>query len=315
MTSRIWRAKGLCDSLGSPIIVMSNKQRSILLAIIILSVFLTANITYSRGGSFLNVNIHHFTRPDTRFYDINLVDCQAVYLDVGTNVATQIRKLYTPESFPGARSVSIFESVFSGIPRGAVCTFGFEPNPQHENWLNQVENSLKCRNFNVKIFTQTAVHTEDGSITFYRDLKTPEKFQEWGASLTNWQNNSEGSAVTVSTIDLASFTERLLSRLYPQKIPILMKMDVEGAEYGIMEKMLSLGVLCQVSGMTIEWHPRMALPGVNATQIYDLIQLYAGVNSCNFRIMGGDDESFQTNSTSIPLKKCNRDWQTITPNA
>ena len=158
----------------------------------------------------------------------------------------------------------------------------------------------------MKIFTKTAAHTKDGNITFYRDLKTPEKYQEWGASLTNWQKNSEESAVNVATIDLASFVRDYFDCIYPRKIPVFMKMDVEGAEYGIMENMLSTGVLCQVSKMTIEWHPKMALPGINAKKVKDLIDLYAGINSCNFRILGGDDESYQTNSTEIPLNECKR---------
>lgn len=234
------------------------------------------------------------------------VHCQGLYLDVGTNVGTQIRKLYNPEFFPGSRSESLFQSAFPGIPRSSVCTYGFEPNPQHDPWLQEVEKNLQCHQFNVKIFTKTAAHTKDGNMTFYRDLKTPEKYQEWGASLTNWQKNSEESAVNVATIDLASFVRDYFDCIYPRKIPVFMKMDVEGAEYGIMENMLSTGVLCQVSKMTIEWHPKMALPGINAKKVKDLIDLYAGINSCNFRILGGDDESYQTNSTEIPLNECKR---------
>ena len=50
----------------------------------------------------------------------------------------------------------------------------------------------------------------------------------------------------------------------------------------------------------------MALPGINATKLKDLIHLYAGMNSCDFRIIEGDDESYQTNSTEIPLDECKR---------
>lgn len=238
------------------------------------------------------------------FEHMNFEACKGLYLDVGTNVGTQIRKLYQPESFPGAKSVEQFHSIFHGVSLSDVCTFGFEPNPEHKAWLEKVQDSLQCQGYNVKIFTETAVHTENGNMTFYRDLKTPERYKEWAASLTNWQNNSQDAEVTVQTIDLACFLHNLfVSHILPRKIPVLMKLDVEGAEYGILEKMLSAGVMCGIQ-ITIEWHDRMAMPDINPTKIRELVHLYENVNSCNFRIIGGDDESYQVNSTNIPLPKC-----------
>lgn len=239
------------------------------------------------------------------FGQMNFKACRGLYLDVGTNVGTQIRKLYQPESFPGAKSIRQFQSVFHDVPISDICTFGFEPNPEHKPYLQKVQDSLQCQGYQVRIFTETAVHTKNGNITFYRDLKTPEKYKEWGASLTNWQKNSQAAEVTVQTIDLASFLHNLfLDHVFLEEIPVLMKMDVEGAEYGILEKMLSTGVMCGIQ-ITIEWHARMAMPGINATKISDLVHLYGSVNSCNFRMLGADDESYQLNSTDIPFPVCN----------
>ena len=50
--------------------------------------------------------------------------CTSVYLDVGTSVGTQIRKLYEPELFPGASVLRHFSRLF-GRARCGVCAIVF----------------------------------------------------------------------------------------------------------------------------------------------------------------------------------------------
>ena len=45
--------------------------------------------------------------------DLNFLDgCQHVFLDVGSNIGIQIRKLYEPQLFPGAFILPVFNSLF-----------------------------------------------------------------------------------------------------------------------------------------------------------------------------------------------------------
>ena len=56
--------------------------------------------------------------------------CKHLYLDVGTNIGVQIRKLYQPELYPNASSLRLFTDVFgSSSHRCNVCTIGFEYAP------------------------------------------------------------------------------------------------------------------------------------------------------------------------------------------
>lgn len=238
----------------------------------------------------------------------SLNSCRGLYLDLGTNVGTQIRKLYEQEKFPGAKVLNIF-SEYYGAFRENICAIGFEPNPQHDEYLQELETNLKCRKFPVKIFTRMAIHTEDGRMTFYRDTKAPSKYKEWASSLTNWQNNTDpNSIISVETIDLSSFFEKLVMSIPNKDIPILMKMDIEGAEYGVLEKMSSNGQLCKISASFIEWHPRMSFSRVQADKIFELIKLFGEINQCKSRILSLDDESYQTNVTDIPLVACNLEY-------
>ena len=79
---------------------------------------------------------------------VNFLDgCRFVYLDVGTNIGVQIRKLFEPELYPNAKIHKIFEQYFGDKKqriRSGVCAVGFEPNPNHTLYLQSKipENNL-----------------------------------------------------------------------------------------------------------------------------------------------------------------------------
>ena len=64
--------------------------------------------------------------------------CYHVYLDVGTNVGIQIRKLYEPEKYPNASIHKFFDEHFKRNNVSSsrhICAIGFEPNPRHVSIL------------------------------------------------------------------------------------------------------------------------------------------------------------------------------------
>lgn len=65
-------------------------------------------------------------------------DCrQGIYIDLGTNLGVQIRKLYDPQQFPGAPVLPYYNQTF-GHNRSNVCSIGVEPNsnPSHTSYLH-----------------------------------------------------------------------------------------------------------------------------------------------------------------------------------
>ena len=59
----------------------------------------------------------------------------------------QIRKLYQPELYPGAKSHQLFQSYFKRTSQtlSSICTVGFEPNPAHTKRLEGIlEIYLPC---------------------------------------------------------------------------------------------------------------------------------------------------------------------------
>lgn len=62
-----------------------------------------------------------------------------MYLDVGSNVGIQIRKLFEPELYPDADALPIFDTRFAPpeerkADRG-LCAVGFEPNSRNQQRL------------------------------------------------------------------------------------------------------------------------------------------------------------------------------------
>ena len=60
--------------------------------------------------------------------------CEHIYLDVGTNIGVQIRKLFEPHKYLGAPVYTLFDVSFGAAASGKrcrVCAIGVEPNPRH----------------------------------------------------------------------------------------------------------------------------------------------------------------------------------------
>ena len=90
--------------------------------------------------------------------------CYHIYLDVGSNIGNQIRKLFEPEKYPNAPLLAKFDQYFGPIenrrissPEGdsMVCAVGFEPNPVHALYLKELEKEYKACGWNVKMMTST----------------------------------------------------------------------------------------------------------------------------------------------------------------
>ena len=64
--------------------------------------------------------------------------CYHVYLDVGSNIGIQVRKLFEPHLYPKAKVHKIFDHFFGQAEFreiSDICVVGFEPNPNHTTYL------------------------------------------------------------------------------------------------------------------------------------------------------------------------------------
>eukprot|EP01035_Chromulina_nebulosa_P032662 gene32662-43651_t len=134
--------------------------------------FLNVNETISNGQDSSNhgrLKKKYNSKVHQVLQDITEGRCKHMYLDFGTNVGIQIRKLYEPSLFPGAKALKFFNETFGTTDTKSICAVGFEPNEIHSTRLEEIEKSYREVGFPCAIFTETAVYSEEKILTFYRD--------------------------------------------------------------------------------------------------------------------------------------------------
>ncbi len=130
---------------------------------------------------------------DSEFGTKNELDgCYHVYLDVGSNVGIQVRKLFEPDLYKGAAILGVFDSYFG--PRNptqteTVCAVGFEPNPKHSASLKAIEAAHKACGWRSAFYTEVAASHDYGSVTFMSDNDFGHK--EWGGNIITDQRSSQ----------------------------------------------------------------------------------------------------------------------------
>lgn len=175
-----------------------------------------------------------------------LSSCRAIYLDVGSNIGVQVRKLFEADKYIGAAILEEFDQVFgppsvrqSPFSHSGLCAIGLEPNPQHQPRLREIEKAYKRRGWHVHFYPFAAWSSEGEmgfNISGKRDAKKADA--AFGAHLE--QTPTVGSSdYTVRTVDLSSFVASL-----PANTVKIMKMDIEGAEYETLNSMLQKSALC-----------------------------------------------------------------------
>lgn len=219
---------------------------------------------------------------------LQLDGCRHIFLDVGSNIGQQVQLLYEKDlasDSDGRKNTKLEQMVdqFFGPMaerRQTVCAIGIEANPRHKHTLRMLEQSHRARGWRTHFLTETAASARDGVASFYADEVAPNKFHEWGASLVSYAGNTRRSmrrnTYNVSTIDL---TELIRSRVFTRRIgpkaaeegassssfsssawashrrpAVVMKMDIESAEFAVLPRLLSLGVLCKLDAALIEYH-------------------------------------------------------------
>ena len=184
--------------------------------------------------------------------------CSNVYLDLGSNIGVQVRKLFEPERYPiydqrQNKVMDLFNQEFGGPAQrksahSTLCAFGFEPNPKHSSRLERLESQYLSKGWKVHFFP-FAVSNTDKMVTLYTDNE-PGK-NDWGATLYKTKGRFQNS-IQVRQVRLANFVKQFFNRT---RINII-KFDVEAAEYEVLIDFLNEGLLCQeyVKLIMVEWH-------------------------------------------------------------
>jgi hypothetical protein len=117
----------------------------------------------------------------------NRFECEHVYMDMGTNIGVQIRKVYEPRKCPGAAALPLFDKYFGPGSRCNVCTIGFEPNPSHTERLITLQRRYRAAGAGVLIF-RGAAGTQTGVLQFGTSSGKADANEDWGGSVVDQVN-------------------------------------------------------------------------------------------------------------------------------
>lgn len=145
--------------------------------------------------------------------------------------------------------------------------YAFEANPVWTPWLEEVKNILKDEH-NVYLYNETAAWIQDGEIEFHLDVYN-RKPNFLGSSLRKdnpgiYRRGSK--TIVVKCRDVAGIINN-----YSIDDFIVIKMDIEGAEYDLILDFIKKNVFEKIDIFAIEFHPRVHNSFKNADLILKAI--------------------------------------------
>lgn len=330
---------------------MDNVSSVFLLVCLLVS--LLGNITQLQqqsigsGGENNTINISsRYTKPNNQQRRRpKLGDgCRHVFLDVGSNIGVHGRILFEPHLYPIRNSTNAFTQTENVVTFSArtffkeqlgpedervntdICIFSFEPNPRHvqrQKELEEVYNKLGWRYH----FIHAGVSDVDSEITFYHIGKgvkvlergftmikerchrtcIPEKVKVF--RLSDWINNEIHDRIIPD--DIMEYRDSVLA---PR---VVMKLDIEMAEWVVLPDLITSGVLCQnVIALLAEFHlyehrrdyPIHFLQNNWTLHTYkeaevlkeEMIGMINRNKLCSAKIIEGDDESYELDGMPFP---------------
>jgi len=234
--------------------------------------------------------------------------CKNVFLDVGSNRGTHVRKLFEPSKYSSAKYLKVFEKSFGKyhfLPYNetGLCAFGFEANPRWVPRLLAIEKAYTQMGWRVKFFAPSVVSNEAGKAKFW--INDDGKDSDWGASEFKDKKAHKSKEIKVPKLDMPLFMKKVAYHS-PDGYK-LMKMDIEGGEYTVLPPLLEQGLLCEdtLNTITIEWHRD---PGVATLGSLDAVRVFEAqvqnksrcLPKASTEFLSFDDESFRDDGVPIP---------------
>ena len=158
-------------------------------------------------------------------------DCFNVYLDFGSNVGIQVRKIYEPQLFPHGKVLRFFDSYLgpAAARREETCAFGFEINPFHTSRLLMLQAAYIERGWRTRFFTETGIGLNDSTLVFRSDDNAQRDNLYAGSRLVVGRGGTDD--VQIPVVSIARFVRTIVRRHVPpregalQMPRIIMKLD------------------------------------------------------------------------------------------
>jgi hypothetical protein len=206
--------------------------------------------------------------------------CQHVYIDVGSNIGVQLRKLFEPAKYPKAASTHRV----------------YEPNPHHRPKLTNLQRRYRAAGVGALVLYAAASDVDSVAQLALGHADRKDRWEDLGASASEaWAGlrrvgNAKSLTVPVRALDLGRVIHTIHRLLRARELArdlelgreqltpfvqvraglpalataprarrtgrMVMKLDVEGLEFAILPSLVRSQALCVLDAVRIEWHSR-----------------------------------------------------------
>ena len=197
-----------------------------------------AQLTRSESNAAYKLRVHEIMGIVNRFVTSaaqlpeNGKNSKACFFDVGAN--------------NGDFSRRVQQQLHRKAPSVATRFVLFEPQPHFQKTLSSMAEAWGGE------LVAAAAWTHDTNLTFHLSKNSET------ASLSNNSAESTLASINVRAVDLAEYLERELPMPAlasgPRCTVSFLKLDIEGAEYEVLPRLLGKGSLCRLQYVLIEWH-------------------------------------------------------------
>lgn len=183
-----------------------------------------------------------------------------IFIDLGTNDGTSVKQFVSGATgsntaADGSKSlVGGWESFLSGVSEYNSTGWdiiALEANDQHLPSLTALKANLLDGNHthvdSVSLYCPTAITTKNGQVEFIWD--SPDGGYA-GSTLMAGSRSAVGKRVLVPALDIITLFKR---EKISMKDFVVVKMDVEGAEYSIVRRILLSGIWRYIDRIAVEW--------------------------------------------------------------
>ena len=203
---------------------------------------------------------HHSHHSNVRHYRHSSTS-RNIYIDLGANNGDSVKAFVDRLSinaediaYDGSKAVAGGWQALLNRPDNASTKLStwhilaFEASEGHNGGLEDIRRNLTDHKYvaSVKMFNGTAITTYDGTITFIWDGS------EASAGATTIQDSFSaiGKKVTIPCMDIVTLFKR--EHISIEDF-VVVKMDVEGAEYDIVKRIITSGLYRYIDRLAVEW--------------------------------------------------------------
>ena len=162
-----------------------------------------------------------------------LQGCRHIFLDVGSNRGTHVRKLFEPEKYPDAPYLALHKQSFGdeawrrqASSTTGICAIGVEPNPRFAAAHQVIAADYALQGWKVK-FLPVAAGDHEGVLSM-RTSAAEDAYSNWGFSAYQTADSTHEVEKQVRLAPLSDVIAQINASV-PSGIRLL-KMDIEGSE-------------------------------------------------------------------------------------